>query len=83
MQARSSATYVSGVHLDGRKAVVALRSSGASFCEQAPVQVFSPATGQRLAAHGCAILISNLHIQFDPDHDPRSASVANQDCKRD
>jgi hypothetical protein len=56
VQARSSATYVSAVHLDGRKAVVALRSCGASFCEQAPVQVFSPATGERLAAHGCVIL---------------------------
>ena len=50
---------IGAVHLDARKAVVALRTRGRSFrehltvCDQAPLQVFNPATGQLLAEHGC------------------------------
>ena len=61
-QTRSSRAYVSGVHLDGRKAVVALRGSGACFCDQPPVQGLQP--GDRPAAGGARVNI--LSIIIDP-----------------
>lgn len=55
-QSRSNRTSVGSVHLDGRKAVVAVRTCGPFLCAQAPVRVFSAATGELLAEHGCGAL---------------------------
>ena len=55
LQTRGGRTHVSDVHLDGRKAVVALRGAGAFLCDRPPVQVFDPATGRLLVSHGCAV----------------------------
>jgi len=41
------------VHLDDRKAAVAQRTCGMTFCNQAPIQVGGPATGHPLAEHEC------------------------------